>query len=246
MYSGAFGAFLSFLLPLVNTADPLAAQCRAGWTMVSNACQECASGKFSNTDLFSGQGCTDCAAGKTTFGKNGATVCHECPVGQFAVAGQTVCANCPSGQYGVSTGATGCGGCAAGRYGAEGVTVCTECAQVGCLTSCSTLSCSSTTSITSLTLLPSNPIQSSFYPHYNLLHLSLRVRILCRDPASAHTTVHLENLLVPPAAAGAFPAPVASTPKQVPPHASRVRRGRKPPQIRLLAPTASLGSTPRP
>lgn len=118
--------------------------CRDGKYQPNNGnseCWTCASGKYqpNQVKLFFGLyfaignvGCTDCAAGKSSYymGETDESSCVQCSAGTYAGAGSVACDNCVAGKASATVQATSeatCVTCNAGKYSTVGSGVCTAC-----------------------------------------------------------------------------------------------------------------------
>jgi len=99
----------------------------------STTCVDCISGTFmanpgQKAVVINGvEGCNACGAG--TFSKGSASVCSDCPVGQFAGSSRSVsCTQCGQGRFASAPKSTECKACAYGAFNSGfGATTCKEC-----------------------------------------------------------------------------------------------------------------------
>jgi len=111
--------------------------CCQGEKLVSNTCQSCDLGKYTNLLYHTNPSCINCPAGTYSY-YLGAAICTNCVAGKYSAqtAGTSVdvCLSCPLGKFSNAQGAAECTACDLGKYsttlGATSDTVCNDCMSV--------------------------------------------------------------------------------------------------------------------
>ena len=129
--AGFSGATTTSSNPTIPPNVPSCSICLAGTfsDLGFEACEPCASGKFSSTSQASF--CVPCSAGRfnSDLGSDSELACVACPKGGYSTTAATKCTDCEVGKYSDVESSTACTSCSEGKASAsKGATTATACA----------------------------------------------------------------------------------------------------------------------